>query len=192
MASCDDETYLSLNKSDIKFGEPIGKGSFGTVFKVTLRTSDGVLKEAAAKKIGSSKQSDDELMFMSKLKHKNIITFYGFIRERTELTIITELASKGDLQNYLQRSRDPLPKELVKKWTKEAAEGICHLHQQHAVHKDIKSSNFLITVDDTLKLCDFGTVGILDETAKSEHRKGNKVEIICISKANQEKNICSN
>lgn len=173
MASCDDETYLSLNKSDIKFGEPIGKGSFGTVFRVTLKTSDGVLKDAAAKKIGSSKQSDDELMFMSKLKHKNIITFYGFIREKTELTIITELASKGDLQSYLQKSRDPLPKELVKKWTTEAAEGISHLHQQHAVHKDIKSSNFLITADDTLKLCDFGTVGILDETEKTEHRKGN-------------------
>ena len=172
MASCNDETYLSLNKSDIKFSDSIGKGSFGTVFKITLKTGDGVPKEAAAKIIGSSKQSDDELMFMSKLKHKNIITFYGFIRGRTDLTIVTELASQGDLQSYLQRSKDPLPKELVKKWTKEAAEGICYLHQQRAVHKDIKSSNFLITADDTLKLCDFGTAGSLDKTARTEHRKG--------------------
>ncbi len=60
----------------------------------------------------------------------------------------------------------------MKKWTKEAAEGIRYLHQQKTAHKDVKSSNFLISSDDVLKLCDFGTVGNVDNTMKTEHRKG--------------------
>ncbi|XP_072045523.1 uncharacterized protein [Amphiura filiformis] len=170
MASGEDESYL-IDKSDVTYGEAIGKGAFGTVFKVTLRSAEGST-EAAAKKVASTTQSDEELKFMSTLRHKNVITFFGFIRDKTELTIITELAAKGDLQKFLQSSTEPLPIYLVKKWTKEAAEGIQYLHQQKTAHKDVKSSNFLITSDDVLKLCDFGTVGSLDKTMKTEHRKG--------------------
>ena len=171
MATCTDQSYV-IDKGDVTYKEQIGKGTFGTVFKVTLNTRDGRIKEAAAKGVVATTQSDEELKFLSRFQHKNLIAFYGYFLDEQKLILITELATKGDLQSFLQSTNEPLPHELIKKWTKEAAEALHYLHEKNTAHKDVKSSNFLITGDDVLKLSDFGTVGIVDATTKTEHRKG--------------------
>ena len=167
-----DQPDFEIQSTNIEYGEEIGKGAFGRVFHVKLKTADGQVVEAAAKRIELSEKSELELKYMSELNHKNIIKYYGFMKEETSITVVTELATKGDLQRYLQTSTAPLQEELMKKWAIDAAEGIHYLHQRDLVHKDIKSSNYLITEENSLKLGDFGTVGDLEKTTDTQHRQG--------------------
>ena len=172
MANHSEEKRHEISVSDIQYEETIGKGSFGHVFRVKLKTYDNDEEiKAAAKKVPLSKTSDEELKVLSRLKHKNIIGYLGFIKEQTTLTIVTELAVKGDLHTYLH-SNKPLADDLKKKWITEAAEALHYLHQNQFIHRDVKSSNFLISVDDILKLGDFGTSGYLDETENTAHGRG--------------------
>ena len=55
---------------------------------------------------------------------------------------------------------------------RDTAAGLAYLHAQSPaiIHRDIKSMNLLLTVDKTVKLCDFGLV-----TTKVTARSGPKV-----------------
>lgn len=39
-------------------------------------------------------------------------------------------------------------------------EGLCYLHSQGIVHKDIKPGNLLVTLDDKVKITDFGVAEV--------------------------------
>ena len=159
--SVKESDYL-IDESDITFGDKIGSGAFGNVFKVALKMKDGRVVEAAAKSI--SLKGDSEIEILSKLKHNNIITYFGVLRREDSVIIVTELAPKGDLRTFLSDSRNDLGQDLTLRWIREAGSGIQYLHQNDFVHKDIKASNYLIMNDHTLKLSDFGTAGSLEHT----------------------------
>ena len=162
MASVHDEMEHVIDKSDVTFGEKIGSGAFGNVFKVALKTKDGSFIDAAAKSVSLKEKREIEVL--SKLKHNNVITYYGFLEREDSVVIITELAPKGDLRTFLSDSQNDLGQDLMLRWVREAGSGIQYLHQNDFVHKDIKASNYLIMNDYTLKLTDFGTAGSLEHT----------------------------
>ncbi len=161
MATKEEESQ-ALDPSSVIFGDLIGSGGFAQVYKVKLTTKDGEVIDAAAKVQHSITVT--ELDYLTKLRHPNIITLLGYYRDERALTIITELAEKGDLYTFLQKAQAGLDKELESRWMREAAKGLQYLHQHKVVHRDIKAANYLIMADDTLKLGDFGLVKELDQT----------------------------
>ena len=157
---------ITLDPSHLTLADKIGEGGFAVVFKAYLKIKDESVIPVAAKRLDGYDRT--EIDNLSKLRHPNIIAYYGYLLDDQSLTtittIVTELAENGDLKSYLRSSTDPLTDDLSRKWIIEAARGIQYLHQKGVVHRDVKSANYLIMSENTLQLGDFGLAKELDDT----------------------------
>ncbi|XP_072035307.1 uncharacterized protein [Amphiura filiformis] len=165
-----------IHEYQLQYQEQLGSGGDGEVYRVLLKTEDGRTIEAAAKRFRENKKESElesqkkELDFLRQLRHPNIIQFFYAVL--TPLTIIvTEYASKGSLYEYLKR-RTRLPKAQMLEWARQVSCAVQYLQEENVVHRDIKSSNIVITADDTLKLCDFGIAKRQCNTEKTNHERG--------------------
>ena len=62
----------------------------------------------------------------------------------------------GELFNYLDKKREPLPLEDVKIYTAELVLGLEYLHGMGVVFRDLKPENIMIDGEGHLRLTDFG------------------------------------
>ncbi|XP_072033482.1 uncharacterized protein [Amphiura filiformis] len=163
-----------IDNSAVKLLEIIGKGaSIYHVWSAELTLPSGKTCKVAAKKVSSVHVKEAQLM--KQLKHRNIITLFGIVND-AEPAIIMELAENGNLRHYLDECRTKnkmrLPKEMVWKWVYEAGCGLNHLHEIDHTHRDIKSLNYLIMKDFTIKLGDMGLATMLHVTRGTSGMRG--------------------
>ena len=150
-------------------GRPVelGKGSFGTVYRGTLR---GV-QPAAVKVLKSSIGSEAEAAFQQEaaiLKHvnrdRNIVQLYGTTQLNDgQLLLITELMDGGDLRRALD---SPETAEKLawhrhgKGVAQDIARGLTSLHANKVVHRDLKSRNVLLDAYFGAKIADVGFAAV--------------------------------
>ncbi|XP_047323442.1 serine/threonine-protein kinase-like protein CCR4 [Impatiens glandulifera] len=154
----------------------IGSGSFGSVYFADLQiqgeTRRLAIKRAEASKsssynTGMKRQEDkdsaflNELEFLSRLNHRNLLRLYGYCEDTQERILIYDYMNNGTLYHHLHKTNDsPLntwPARI--KAALDAARGIEYLHVYAVppiIHRDIKSSNILLDDTWTAKLSDFG------------------------------------
>ena len=82
------------------------------------------------------------------------------------LNIVLEYIESGSLAAIIKRFT-PFKENLVAFYVKQVLEGLCYLHSQGVVHRDIKGANLLTTKEGVVKLADFGVAMKLTETTKS-------------------------
>lgn len=153
---------LKIEYRDLLLKECCGVGSFGTVYCAEWISE----KKCVAVKVVT--HLDEEVNILSTLKHHNIIKFYGACYEKPNFCIVSEYAPHGSLYSFLLSS---LGSELMfpqmLRWAKDIASGMKYLHEDasmQVVHRDLKSKNILIGEDHCLKICDFGSSRVFDET----------------------------
>ena len=169
----------TIDESDLVYHELLGRGASGDVYKVTWKSKN---IQAAAKKIPLYKDEDrnrlikerfeSEVNYLRTLKHQNIITFCGQVVTQDHLVIVTEYAANGSLDDYLRKCKTRLPLKQKLEWAIQAARAIAYLRDKEVLHRDIKSGNFLITSNNTLKLCDFGISKDLKSTKTTQSTSG--------------------
>ncbi|XP_027107073.2 protein kinase STUNTED isoform X2 [Coffea arabica] len=140
----------------------IGKGGSSRVYRGVL--PDG--KELAVKILKPSadvlKQFVSEIEIITSLNHPNIISLFGFCFEDNNLLLVYDLLSRGSLEDNLhgtQKKSNTFGWEERCKVALGVAEALEHLHNRTAVpiiHRDVKSSNILLSEDFEPKLSDFG------------------------------------
>ncbi|CAI5439847.1 unnamed protein product [Caenorhabditis angaria] len=128
--------------------EWLGSGSQGAVFRGQYRD-----KLVAVKKVNHLKDTD--IKHLRHLRHKNIIEFIGVCSKSPCYCIIMEYCSKGQLCQVLKKYT--IDRLNWSKWIREIADGMHYLHDNKVIHRDLKSPNILISDDDSIKICDFGT-----------------------------------
>lgn len=110
-----------------------------------------------------------ELGLLRDLRHPNIVQFIGISLPKQPshipVMIITELCANGDLFDYI-RKIDPPPFVAMLDIMLGIARGIeyLHLHKPAIIHRDIKSSNVLISAQGVAKIADFGLARIKNST----------------------------
>ncbi|KAK9080153.1 hypothetical protein SSX86_001828 [Deinandra increscens subsp. villosa] len=139
----------------------IGKGGSSKVYKGCL--PDG--KEIAVKILKSSedvlKEFVLEIEIITALHHQNIISLFGFCFEDNHLLLVYDFLSRGSLEDTLHGNT----KESAFGWNERykvavgVAEALVYLHNscdQTVIHRDVKSSNILLSDDFEPQLSDFG------------------------------------
>ncbi|KAJ8565526.1 hypothetical protein K7X08_008102 [Anisodus acutangulus] len=140
----------------------IGKGGSSKVYKGCL--PDG--KQLAVKILKLSEavaqQFRSEIEILTTLHHKHIISLCGFCLEENNILLVYDLLSRGSLEENLHGSKkdqNSFSWEDRYKVTLGVAEALDHLHNAAdgpIIHRDVKSSNILLSDDSEPQLSDFG------------------------------------
>eukprot|EP00756_Hemistasia_phaeocysticola_P044521 Hpha_TRINITY_DN18328_c0_g1::TRINITY_DN18328_c0_g1_i1::g.158182::m.158182 len=141
-------------------GSELGRGSFGTVF-MAMNSSSGQL--LAVKQMSRPKGSaaaleelSTEVSVMRRVRHINVVAYYGTELTQKHLNILMEFVPGGSLRGLLERF-GAFSEPVVAVYGRQLLEGIGHLHGLGIVHRDIKASNVLVNDAGVIKLSDFGT-----------------------------------
>uniref|UniRef100_A0A7N0UPN1 mitogen-activated protein kinase kinase kinase n=1 Tax=Kalanchoe fedtschenkoi TaxID=63787 RepID=A0A7N0UPN1_KALFE len=145
-----------------KKGKLLGTGTFGHVYvgfnsesgemcamkEVTLFSDDAKSKESA-------KQLCQEISLLSRLRHQNIVQYYGSESVADKLYIYLEYVSGGSIYKLLQEYGQ-LGEHAIRSYTQQILCGLSYLHAKNTVHRDIKGANILVDPNGRVKLADFG------------------------------------
>ncbi|KAJ0040409.1 hypothetical protein Pint_27409 [Pistacia integerrima] len=153
---------LSLVTSDFHPDNMVGKGGHSHVYRGSLPDS----KELAVKNLKPSedvlKEFVSEIEIITSLHHKNIISLFGFCFEDNKLLLVYDFLSRGSLEESLHGNKKDA---IAFGWNERykvavgVAEALDYLHNscdQPVIHKDVKSSNILLSDDFEPQLSDFG------------------------------------
>lgn len=148
---------------DFHILEPIGKGSFASVYKVQ-RKSDGkiyALKRVKIEKMSKKAIADvlNEIRFLSSVRHSNIVGFLEAFLENNdkELCIIMEFCGSGDLSQKVERykkRKQYIDESVLWRYLIQALKALHHLHRKGILHRDVKCANCFLSEDGSLKLGD--------------------------------------
>lgn len=145
-----------------KKGKLLGRGTFGHVYvgfnsesgdmcamkEVTLFSDDAKSKESA-------KQLGQEISLLSRLRHPNIVQYYGTETVGDRLYIYLEYVSGGSIYKLLQEYGQ-FGELAIRSYTQQILSGLAYLHAKNTVHRDIKGANILVDPHGRVKLADFG------------------------------------
>ncbi|MEJ2636586.1 MAG: protein kinase [Calditrichia bacterium] len=147
--------------------EKLGEGGMGVVY----RAEDTKLKRFVAIKFlprhvaynpADRNRFEIEAQAAAALNHPNIATIYAIEENENsegekEIFIAMEYIEGRELKDVIaSQNGTPLPLKDVVQYATQIAEGIQAAHEKGIVHRDIKSSNIMITNKGQLKVMDFG------------------------------------
>ncbi|KZT58181.1 Pkinase-domain-containing protein [Calocera cornea HHB12733] len=143
----------------------IGQGASGHVW-VAKTNVDG--KKVAIKQMDLSHQPRKELIVneiivMKESQHPNIVNFISsYLVTSNELWVVMEYMEGGALTDVIEHNT--LNEDQISAICLETCKGLCHLHDQSIIHRDIKSDNVLLDAQGRVKITDFGFCAKLTET----------------------------
>ncbi|KAH7660804.1 Non-specific serine/threonine protein kinase protein, partial [Dioscorea alata] len=175
--------WITLMEATNNFAETniLGKGGFGLVYKGKL--TEG--RQVAVKRLSkNSTQGVDEfkneVTFIAKLQHRNLVRLLGYCIQRDEKILVYEYMPNGSLDTLLFDKE----KGVHLDWQTRfhiiigIAKGLLYLHQDSRVriiHRDLKASNILLDIEMNPKISDFGLArnfgehDTITKTKKSEY-----------------------
>ncbi|XP_022714521.1 LRR receptor-like serine/threonine-protein kinase IOS1 [Durio zibethinus] len=153
-------TYSEVQRITNNFERVIGKGGFGTVYHGCLGDTEVAVKMLSKSSSQGYKQFEAEVEILLRVHHRNFTTLIGYCDDGTNTGLIYEYMAKGNLSEYLSdKSNGVLNWEGRLGIALEAAQGLEYLHcgcKPPIIHRDVKSSNILLTESLQAKLSDFG------------------------------------
>ncbi|XP_043696693.1 mitogen-activated protein kinase kinase kinase YODA-like [Telopea speciosissima] len=145
-----------------KKGKLLGTGAFGHVYEGFNSESgemcamkEVILFSDDAKSKESAKQLGQEIALLSRLRHPNIVQYYGSETVDDKLYIYLEYVSGGSIHKLLQEYGQ-FGELAIRSYTQQILSGIAYLHAKNTVHRDIKGANILVDPNGRVKLADFG------------------------------------
>jgi serine/threonine protein kinase len=138
----------------------VGRGGMGAVWLAT----DTVLgRQVAIKKVGvmpggatpDLERAEREARLAARLNHPHVVAVYDLVTEDESQWLVMEYVEGTTLAGLVQRD-GPLVPDQVSPLAAQAADALAAAHAAGIVHRDVKPSNILVTVDGQVKLSDFG------------------------------------
>jgi NIMA (never in mitosis gene a)-related kinase len=141
----------------------IGEGTYGQALLVERdRDKSEFICKIINLKSSSEKEKENaakECKLLSYLRHPYIVRYKESFLEEKSLYIVMEYCEGGDLDQYIQSVRKQggtIPEDQILRWLTQAILALKHMHEKHILHRDLKSSNFFLGKNKTLRVGDFG------------------------------------
>ncbi|XP_076011415.1 death-associated protein kinase 2a isoform X1 [Genypterus blacodes] len=150
-----------------KIGEELGSGQFAIVKQCREKTTGLEYAAKFIKKrqtIASSRgvrreEIEREVNILQQIQHPNIVTLHDVYENRTDVVLILELVSGGELFDFLAQ-KESLSEEEATQFIKQILEGVNYLHARKIAHFDLKPENIMLLDKNVplprIKLIDFG------------------------------------
>jgi serine/threonine protein kinase len=168
---------IAIAYNDLTFGEKLGSGGFGDVYKGQYKYNDVAIKVLKDAPLSESviQEFKREASLMAKLSSPCIIRLYGACFEPTHYALVMEYMPKGSLFNVLQ-STQVLDWKVRYQMGFDASVGLAHLHGENIIHADLKSLNVLVDSSYRCKLADFGLSKVKLATSATQSYFGQQRE----------------
>ena len=166
-------------------GEEIGKGAYGTVYKVRRWGTVCAAKKLHDLPLQLSGKKDDktsgvehsstlakferECHLLSTLRHPYIVQFLGVYIERVSGAPVIVMEYLPTSLSVCLRERPTIPMYLQISMLRNVALGLAYLHGHNPpiIHRDLTANNVLLTSNMVAKVADLGVARILDLGPKS-------------------------
>ncbi|XP_024399516.1 protein kinase STUNTED isoform X2 [Physcomitrium patens] len=138
----------------------VGRGGGSEVFRGNLQ--DG--RVVAVKRLNHGPQSEEEfsidIEINTSLEHPHIVSLLGYCLESSHRLLVYDYLPEGNLEDHLHgKEASMVPWEVRYKVAVGIAKALEHLHKgctRPVIHRDVKTSNILLTADFESQLSDFG------------------------------------
>ncbi len=156
--------------------KPVGRGSTGNVYlshdpyygrDVAIKVYNATVDDSEPKAQAARKMFLSEAHMVGMLQHPNILPIYDAGEEAGQKYVVTEfIHGARTLANYslpdnLLRTTDLI--EIVYK----CAKALSYSHSRGVIHRDIKPSNIMLTLDNDVRIIDFG-IALVDGSDVSQ------------------------
>jgi len=175
------EKYKPILMSEIIYGDQLGTGAFGVVYKCTFQATKCAIKKLHAKDESSealAKSLMDEFHVMSQLRHPNVLLTLGIAVDAVEGTkgIVMELmeASLADVLSSASFEQYATWEGSLFSIASDVANGLAYIHYNNMLHRDLKPGNVLLDAQWVAKVADFGTV--YDSTSNRAGESGGDIQ----------------
>jgi serine/threonine protein kinase/tetratricopeptide (TPR) repeat protein len=149
----------------------LGAGGMGVVYSAY----DTVLERNVAIKVVGDRVLVDktacdlllrEARTASSLNHPNICTIHEVGDSDGEAYIVMEQVEGQPISSLL--GTNGLPPDLVVRYGLQIADALAHAHEHGVIHRDLKSTNAVVTPDGRVKVLDFGLAARLKDAELKE------------------------
>uniref|UniRef100_A0A1A7X0G3 non-specific serine/threonine protein kinase n=1 Tax=Iconisemion striatum TaxID=60296 RepID=A0A1A7X0G3_9TELE len=150
-----------------EMGEELGSGQFAIVRKCKEKSTgiEYAAKFIKKRRLSSSRRGvsreeiEREVNILREIEHSNIITLHDIFENKTDVILILELVSGGELFDFLAE-KESLTEEEATQFLKQILDGVQYLHVKRIAHFDLKPENIMLldknAPNPRIKLIDFG------------------------------------
>ncbi|XP_077088398.1 death-associated protein kinase 3 isoform X2 [Siphateles boraxobius] len=150
-----------------EMGEELGSGQFAIVRKCKEKSTgtEYAAKFIKKRRLSSSRRGvsreeiEREVNILREIQHSNIITLHDIFENKTDVILILELVSGGELFDFLAE-KESLTEEEATQFLKQILDGVYYLHSKRIAHFDLKPENIMLldknVPNPRIKLIDFG------------------------------------
>ncbi|PAA82074.1 hypothetical protein BOX15_Mlig032367g1, partial [Macrostomum lignano] len=167
---CTATLCMAAGKHNVKIGnyalcETLGSGTFGKV-KLGVHTMTGhkvavkIVNREKIKTLDVASKLRREIQNMQTFRHPHIIKLYQVISTPTDIFMIMEYVSGGELFDHIVKNHHLAEKD-ARRFFQQIISGVDYCHRHMIVHRDLKPENLLLDAHKNVKIADFGLSNIM-------------------------------
>ncbi|MBN1564708.1 MAG: protein kinase, partial [Anaerolineae bacterium] len=154
------------------FGERIGTGSFGAVYRAVQATVDRAVAVKIILPVYANlpdfvRKFESEAQLVARLEHPHIVPLFDYWRDPDGAYLVMRMLPTS-LRMIL--TDGPLPVPETVRLSEQIASALAFSHRQGVIHRDIKPDNILLDDEGNAYLSDFGLAEVIQ--ASSEKTDG--------------------
>lgn len=159
-------------KPQLKIGhyvllENLGAGTFGKVKVARHHITNHlvaikILNREKIKALEVAAKIRREIQFLKLFRHPHIIKLYQVISTPSDIFMVMEYVSGGELFEYILK-HGKLTEKNARRFFQQIISGVDYCHRHMIVHRDLKPENLLLDSHNNVKIADFGLSNMMHD-----------------------------
>ncbi|MBI2376868.1 MAG: serine/threonine protein kinase [Deltaproteobacteria bacterium] len=150
----------------------LGEGTFAKVYRARHRYLEGrvaalkVLRADLVTESRSLRRMAREANALARIRTPEIVELYDFGETRSGQPFIAMELASGRTLLEVSRTEGALPLERALRIAERVCRGLTEAHRLGFVHRDLTAANVMLSDGDSVKILDFGLIGLLGSEAE--------------------------